>query len=513
MCKDRSNGSQGKDNNKADKESSKATNQLHKPSDGDVYTMYHVNGEKVKAYELDIELCGEPVKMEIDKGATRTIINEVTFNKLRDKLKPLQTTTAVLTTYTGEKIPIKGMALVPIKYEGQLHELPAMVVESKGPNLLGRDWLKNIKIKWNTVFKVIDSNTRLTQVLNIHQDVFGEGLGTLNGPKAKIYVEPNTEPKYMKAHSVPYSLKTKVEQELERLQGEGIISPVEFSEWAAPIVPVVNSNGLVRICGDYKCTVNQASKLDNYPIPKTEDLLATLDGGNKFTKLDMSQAYQLPLEEDSKKYTTINTHNGLYTYNRLPFGVSSATGIFQRTMDNLLQGIPHVVVRIDDILVSGKDDVEHLANLNAVLDKLSTAGLKLRKEKCSFMQPEVTYCGYVINGQGIKPVLDKVKAIKGIPEPKDVSQLRAFLGMLNYYHKFLPDIATVVEPLHALLRQGVQWEWKKEQRAAFQLAKELLQSAQLLVHFDPEKELILASDASNYGVGAVLSHRMEDGSE
>ena len=118
-----------------------------------------------------------------------------------------------------------------------------------------------------------------------------------------------------------------MENELER---EGIVSQVKFSEWAAPIVPVVKVNGSVWICRDYKCTISQVSKLDNYPNPKTEDLLPTLDGGQKFTKLDMSQAYQkLELDEESQKFTTINTHKGLYQYNRLPFGISSAPGIFQ----------------------------------------------------------------------------------------------------------------------------------------------------------------------------------------
>ena len=138
----------------------------------------------------------------------------------------------------------------------------------------------------------------------------------------------------------------------------------------------MKQDGSVPICRDYKGTVNHVSKLDNYPIPKTEDLLATLGGSNKFTKLDMSQTYQqLELEKSSKKFTTINTHKGLYQYNRLPFGVSSAPGIFQRTMENLLQGIPHVVVRIDDILVSGKDEHNDLANLEKVLNGLSSAGL------------------------------------------------------------------------------------------------------------------------------------------
>ena len=280
------------------------------------------------------------------------------------------------------------------------------------------------------------------------------------------------------------------------------------------IVPVVKQDRSVRICGDYKGTVNQVSKLDNYPIPKTEDLLATLGGGNKFTKLDMSQAYQqLELEESSKKFTTINTHKGLYQYNRLPFGVSSAPGIFQRTMENLLQGIPHVVVRIDDILVSGKDELNHLANLEKVLSRLSSAGLRLRLDKCLFMQSSVTYCGYVITGDGIQPMAAKVEAIKNAPEPKDVSQLRAFLGLLNYYHHFLPDVATVLEPLHQLLRKGSKWAWLEQQQTAFEEAKELLQSTDLLVHFDPEKELVLATDASDYGVGAVLSHKMKNGTE
>lgn len=182
-------------------------------------------------------------------------------------------------------------------------------------------------------------------------------------------------------------------------------------------------------------------------------------------------------------------------------------------MENLLQDIPHMVARTDDILVSGKDDSDHLANLNAVLTTLSAAGLKHRREKCSFMQPEVTYCGYLINGNGLQTVSDKVDAIKNAPKPKDVSQLHEFLGMLNYYHRFLPDAATVLEPLHKLLRKGTKWQWLEKEQVAFKHAKELLQSDKLLVHFNPEKELILASDASNYGVGAVLSHRMEDGTE
>ena len=137
----------------------------------------------------------------------------------------------------------------------------------------------------------------------------------------------------------------------------------------------------------------------------------------------------------------------------------------------------------------------------------------MRLDKCLFLQSSVTYCGYVITGDGIQPMAAKVEAIKNAPETKDVSQLRAFMGLLNYYHRFLPDVATVLESLHQLLRKESKRAWLEQQQTAFEEAKELLQSTDLLVNFDPEKELVLATDASDYGVGAVLSHKMKNGTE
>ena len=243
-------------------------------------------------------------------------------------------------------------------------------------------------------------------------------------------------------------------------------------------------------------------------------MFTTLGGGEKFTKLDLSEAYQqLPLDEDSKKYTTINTHRGLLQYNRLPYGISSAPGIFQRTMENLLQGIPYVIVRIDDILVSGANDEEHIANLEEVLKRLSDAGARLKKSKYVFIAPEVTYLGQRINQEGIKPVEEKVRAVTDAPSPKNASELKSYLGMINYYQKYLPNLATTLAPLHELLRKGTHWRWGTKQQEAFDKSKELLKSAELLVHYDSSKELLLACDASPYGVGEVLSHKFEDGSE
>ena len=309
-------------------------------------------------------------------------------------------------------------------------------------------------------------------------------------------------------------MRNLVEKELERLQMQGIIEPVKFSDWTAPIVPVLKKDGGIRICGDYKLTVNRAAKIDTYPLPRIDDLFAALAGGKAFSELDLAHAYQqVPLEETARKYVTINTQKGLFQYTCLPFGVSSAPAIFQRIMDNLLQGIPQVCVYFDDILVTGKSTEEHLKNLEEVLSRLRNAGMRLKKSKCAFLLPQVKYLGHQISEKGLQPTTQKLRAIVEAPAPHNVSQLKSFLGMINYYSKFLPNLSTQLAPLYSLLQKKTIWSWGKAQQQAFEKAKQQLVSAQVLAHYDSTKDLLLACDASPYGVGAVLSHRMEDGSE
>ena len=185
-------------------------------------------------------------------------------------------------------------------------------------------------------------------------------------------------------------------QTLERMEGEGILETVTHSEWASPIVPVMKEDRKVRICGNYKRTLNKVCLVDQYPLPRIEDMFASMAGGKRFTKIDLRQAYlQLTLAQESRKYTTINTTRGLYQFKRMPFGVASATAIFQRTIENILRGLPCTVVRVDDILVTGTDDKDHLYNVEQVLLRLERAGLKAKKAKCQFFLPEVIYMGYI----------------------------------------------------------------------------------------------------------------------
>ena len=485
-----------------------------------VHTIFKLGGGRnaaTKPLLVTVKVEGKySLQMEVDTGASVSLISEVTLKKTwTDKTPKLGPTNVTLRSYSGEVIKALGELNVAVEYGGQKRRLSLLVVTGNGPSLLGRDWLKQLKLNWGELFHLNCAATLTLQgVLQRHGEVFKEGLGKIKGMEVKIHLEPGAQPQFFQPRIVPLALRARVEKELERLAEEKVIEPVQFSEWAAPIVPVFKENGSVRICGDYKVTVNRFAKTEKYPLPRIEDLFAALSGGQSFTKLDLANAYlQLPLEDKSRNYVTINTHKGLFRYNRLPFGVASAPAVFQRTIESLLQGIQRVVAYIDDILITGESEQEHLKNLDEVLKRLEAAGLRLKAEKCKFMMAEVEYLGHRISKEGIFPTSAKVTAIKEAPVPSNVQQLRSFLGLINYYGKFLPNLSSKLAPLHSLLENGKPWQWLDIHQKAFDCAKSQLTSSQVLTHFDSKKEVILSCDASPYGVGAVLAHRFPDGSE
>ena len=198
------------------------------------------------------------------------------------------------------------------------------------------DWcaIKSLNVPQAT----LPAKERLDTILDKYSDVFEDKLGTFKSAKAKLTLKADAQAYFHKARAVPYALRPKVEEELRRLQNEGILTKVKWSEWGTPIVPVPKNDGSVRICGDYKVTVNPELQAEQYPLPRIEDIFARLAGGQRFSKIDLRQAYhQLEMEEDSKKYLTINTHMGLFQYNRLVFGITSAPAIWQRTIELVLR--------------------------------------------------------------------------------------------------------------------------------------------------------------------------------
>ena len=234
-----------------------------------------------------------------------------------------------------------------------------------------------------------------------------------------------------------------------------MLEKVDHTEWAAPIVTVPKNDGRIRICGDYKVTVNPVLEVDQHPLPRPTDLFATLAGGKYFSKLDLSHAYnQIQLDPDSCKFLTINTHRGLYHYTRLPFRVSSAPVISQKTMDIILQGMDNFICYIDDIIITGRTKREHFDTLYQVLQHLQEHGVRVKCSKYSFLKTSVKYLGHLIDGEGLHATEEKIRAVTEAPVPEDVTELRSFLGLLNYYGWFIPNLSSQLHPLNELLRCG-----------------------------------------------------------
>ena len=287
-----------------------------------------------------------------------------------------------------------------------------------------------------------------------------------------------------------------------------MIKRVTSAVSAAPIVVVGKKESEdVRVCGDFSVTYNAYANVETYPMPQIEDMHSALRWCTVFSVLDIKQAYhQIPIAQKSQGELTINTHIGLFTFKRLPNGIHSGPAIFQRIMDNLLSDIPKAVSRLDDILVAGIDEEDHLRTLSLVLERLLRPNANFYK--CKFLQKCVTYLGHKIDGEGLHPTDDKLAAIRDAPRPKDVTALKSFLGLIMFYSRFMPHHSTILAPLHNLLKKDTPWKWSKVEEDAFVAAKDLILNSQTLVHYDHTLSLYLSCNASSYGAGAVLFHKM-----
>ena len=460
------------------------------------------------------------IEMELDTGSGVSVISKNDFDKHFKGCK-LNETSLTLKTYSGESIHPLGYSDVKVELNNQEQMLKLYVLNNDGRPLFGREWLRHLNLNWSEIKTLHVSSkstkSRQSEVESLklkYSEVFSDELGKLKDVKAKLILKENSAPKFVKARPVPYSLKDKIDKELDKLLNQGVIEKVNTSDWATPIVPVPKPNGDVRICGEYKVTVNPVLQVEQYPLPRIDDLFASLSGGQHFSKIDLKNAYlQIEMDNESKNLLTINTHRGLFRYNRLVFGIASSPAIFQKTIEQIMQGVPGTQVILDDMIITGKSDEEHLRNLEMVLQKLQENGLRANAQKCEFFKDRVNFCGHVIDKEGLHKSQDKIDAILNAPKIENVTQLRSFLGLVTYYSKFIPDMSTVLQPLHQLLEKDRKWQWTKECSEAVAKIKEIITSDMVLTHYNPELPVTLACDASSYGLGCVLSHIMPNGEE
>ena len=485
--------------------------------------MLHTHKVRRGKLLASVQVNGTTVTMELDTGAEITTLPLHVFEKyFRDS--QLRPTARRLSQYDGSPLKIIGEMSVTVGHKGQVIEDSILVVDVKSRYpLLGRDWMFKIRFDWNEIFYGQSGKgcahavqeVSLSALQSKYQELFSEGLGEVRGMTAQVELEPGAQPRFFKSRPVPFALREQVKKELERQIKEGELVAVEKSDWAAPLVLVRKTGGSVRICADYKVTVNQCVKDQAYRLPTAEEIFSTLAHGESFSKLDLANAYkQLPLAQASQAVLTMNTPLGLLRRpTRLPFGLKVSPNLWQRTMDEVLKGLNGVACYLDDILVTGKTRSEHRENLDAVMQRLQDYGLRLRTEKCELFREKIVYLGHEISKEGLRPTGERVKNIVSMPEPKNAKELLTFLGLMTYNARFIPNLSSMLRPLYDLTKKRVRWEWTKECQSSFDQAKASLSSAGVLAHYDVDRPLKMYCDASSQGVGACIVHQFPDGVE
>ena len=293
--------------------------------------------------------------------------------------------------------------------------------------------------------------------------------------------------------------------EMEKL---GIIR-LSKSPWASPLHVAPKPSGGWRPCGDYR-RLNKATVDDRYPLPHIQDFNSNLSGARIFSKVDLMRGYhQIPMARESIPKTAVITPFGLFEFLCMPFGLKNAAQAFQRLMDSVLRGLPFAFVYVDDILIASKSAKEHKEHLRQVCQLLEDNGLVIRKDKCIFGVPEIEFLGHKVTAAGILPLPDRVTTIKEYPVPENRAALQRFLGMINYYHRFLPKIAGHLKPLHvASAGSGQSIDWTPECQKAFETAKSALAEATLLHHPRPDVPISITTDASDVAIGGQVEQRL-----
>ncbi|XP_043502770.1 uncharacterized protein K02A2.6-like [Polistes fuscatus] len=446
-----------------------------------------------------VTLNGLEITMEVDSGSPITVISKHTFDLLSrvgqpSKVHPFN---RVVRNANYKVMTVLGLINIPVLYQGRSFEsLPIVVIVDRVPSLLGRSWFMPLGI-YVVIHQCLTTPESCKVILDEFKEVFESGLGQYTGPPLDLNLDSAVKPFRFKPRRIPLGIRDKVDAALDSLISQGVIEPVADPAWGTPVVPILKKDGTVRLCGDYKITINKAIQPHPHPVPVIAHLLSGIGSASVFGRVDLAQAdLQCTVTDRVALAQTIVTHRGAFKVKRLQFGISCAPGYFQDLIENLLYGIPDVIIYFDDIVIASKTPEAFEASLRKILALFKQAGLRLKRDN-----------------EGIRPSPSKFAAIQNYPEPRSKKELQQFLGLINFYSSFLKDKASVAEPLHRLLDKDRQWSWNETTRNAFNRTKNLLVSDALLIHFDLSKPIILVCDASPYGVGAVLCHRLPNGRE
>ena len=351
-----------------------------------------------------------------------------------------------------------------------------------------------------------DVHPELEAVIQEFEELFSKQLGQTNVTRHVIDTGEAT-PIKVPPRQIPFHYAERIHAQLEDMAKEGIICR-STSPWCAPAVYVPKSSGEVRICVDF-VKLNQVTKKDSYPVPRPEGPQQQLAGKKVFSKLDLRSAYwQFPMDKQSIEKTAFcpGPGYGLWELTVMPYGLTGTTQTCQRALHHTLKTCKDCVDNyVDDFIVFSDDMTSHISDLRRVLQKLKAAGFTLRGSKCSFGNAKAVHLGFEYSSAGVTPSQEKTKAVRDWPTPSCSKEVRSFLGLVNFFKRFIPHFADVAHPLTSLTSKTTQFVWESEQQAAFVVLKQALLTQPLLDYPKRDDQFVLATDASEIGLGAILS--------
>lgn len=462
--------------------------------DSDVCNIYATSTEQgvVTCYTGGVKL-----NWVVDSGAHVNVISRRTWDELKQNG----------CHYTNEKKPREALRVYG---EGKLkvHKVIKADIETRTKKVSHQIYVVD---QQNGVSLLSKQTSMDLGILEIRGEVFNVSqvkspVGKLKDVQIEVKIDRTVTPVQQPCRRLPIPLQNLVETKLEELLKQDIIeiAPLRIT-WASPLVVTPKDGGRnVRLCVDMR-QANKAIIPERHPLPTFEEIMPHLDGCRYFSKIDLVQAFhQLELSPESREITTFVTPNAYYRYKRLMFGMNCAAEIFQREIERVLQGLRGVKVFIDDVLVFAATKEEHEERVAAVFHRLKQHGLTINKEKCELSKDSVNFLGHTLSSKGILPMNDKVSAVQAFRRPQDAKEMRSFLGLVNYLGKFVPNLSTISAPLREMTVKGSKFHWSNDRKEAFRLVKAALTNPTYLGYYSPKNLTTLVTDASDYGLGAVL---------
>ena len=499
----------------------------------------------------------EKINLLIDTGSTITIVSHQALDRVKqDSSKEVKRSHARLLQADGTPIKVYGEADLRMEIGTNQYNMNVVVADIDHDGILGMDFLQSTNSSINCELGTININGETVQCTDLgeefklviiqqspiavpdhlqdiyertkenvpgyqeeiatllvdYEDVFSRGdhdIGRTDKVKHSIHTTCPA-PIRQRPRRSPMGQREEIEKQVNDMLERGIITH-SASPWSSPVVLVDKKDGTKRFCVDYRL-LNKHTIKDSFPLPRIDESIDYLAGAKYYCTLDLASGYwQVPLDEDAKRKSAFVVPGGLFEFEVMPFGLCNAPSTFERLMEHVMIGLQCkvLVIYLDDIIVYGPTVEEVIRRLKTVLERLRKAKLKLKPKKCHLFRQQVLYLGHVITPDGVGTDPQKIEAIKTWTQPKTETEVRSFLGLASYYRRYIKGFAHTAKPLHALTQKDIIFAWTAECEHAFEELKTKLMTSPILGYPKIGQTFILDTDASKFGIGAVLSQEQE----